>query len=139
MRTVRLVLLACCVTVCFHSVALGQSQAVSDPAFQEEYTKGKEALNAHKYENAISAFKKANKLHQNKCADCYYGMAMAYLHTQEVDHALENADRALARTGADVSRAITHNLKGNIYLAVGRNEPQKTEKCRRRVSASRAA
>ena len=62
----------------FTGVALSQSPAASDPAFQEEYTKGKDALSAHKYENAISAFKKANKLHQNKCADCYYGMALAF-------------------------------------------------------------
>ena len=95
MRRFCLVLLACGIPMGFTGVALSQSPAASDPAFQEEYTKGKDALSAHKYENAISAFKKANKLHQNKCADCYYGMALAFLHTQEPDHALENADKAL--------------------------------------------
>jgi len=34
-------------------------------------------------------------------------MAMVYL-TQEVHHVLENADRALALAGDEVSRAITH-------------------------------
>src|SRR5215469_7280207 len=71
---------------------------VSDPAFQEEFAKAKQALGTHKYGDAIAGFKKANKLHQNQCADCYYGMALAFLPTHEIDQALACADKALALT-----------------------------------------
>jgi thiol-disulfide isomerase/thioredoxin len=125
MRNFRLVLLACCMTAGCAGVVLAQSQAPSDPAFQEEFAKAKQALSTHKYDNAISSFKKANKLHQNQCADCYYGMALASWHTSDLDHALENADKALAFADDDVSRAIIRNLKGNIFLTVARREPKK--------------
>jgi hypothetical protein len=47
------------------------------------------------------------------------------LHTHEIDQALECAAQALALTADDTSRAITHNLNGNIFLVIGKNEPKK--------------
>lgn len=126
MKTLRLVLRGCAVVLCLACVVPCLSQsAAPDPAFQEEFQKAKEALRVHKYDNAISSFKKANKLQQNRCAECYYGMALALFQKQEADHALDNADKALAFEGDDVSRAVTHNLKGNIFLALARSEPKK--------------
>jgi thiol-disulfide isomerase/thioredoxin len=122
MRNLRLAILGWCAT-CLLSASF--CQVSDDPAFREEFEKGKQALNSYKYENAISEFKKANKLHQNRCADCYYGIALASLQLGDVNHALENADKALALAGDDISRAITHNFKGNAYLALAKVEPKK--------------
>jgi len=125
MKTLRLSMLGCCVVVCLVCSAPCRPQTSADPAYQEEFEKGKAALVAHQYDNAICAFKKANKLHQNQSADCYYGIALVLQRQGEIDRALENATKALALAGDDTSRAIIHNLKGSLFLGIGRNEPRK--------------
>jgi tetratricopeptide (TPR) repeat protein len=126
MKILRLSVLGCCVVVCLVCSALCRlPQTSADPAYQEEFEKGKAALVAHKYDNAIASFKKANKLHQNQSADCYYGIALVLQRQGEVDRALENATKALALAGDDISRAVIHNLKGSLFLGIGRNEPKK--------------
>lgn len=106
---------------------LGQSQpngSAGNPASLEQFHLGESALAAGKYEDAISAFKKATK--QDKtCANCYLGLAVAYLRTGEIDKALENSDKAIASAQDDGTRAMGHNSRGTALFAGGGNDAKK--------------
>lgn len=97
----------------------------ADSAFLEQFAKGKAALKAHKYDDAIAAFKKANKLHHDACADCYYAMVGAYFRNHDPNRALESADKAISLSGDDGSRADAHNVKGDLLLALGQLDNKK--------------
>jgi peroxiredoxin/Tfp pilus assembly protein PilF len=101
------------------------SQTPANPAFQQEFQRGRDALQARKYKDAVDAFKKANKLQKNSCADCYLGMASAYLRMQDLDKALDSSDRAIASAADDSTKASAHRLKGNTLLAFGETDAKK--------------
>jgi thiol-disulfide isomerase/thioredoxin/Tfp pilus assembly protein PilF len=120
------------VVVCWFAIASLQqpawaqsSETKQDPAFIEQFEKGKEGLKNRKYDDAIAAFKKANKAVDNRSADCLFGMALAYARKGDADHALEFADKSIAMGGDDLGHALVHNLKGEILLALGQTENKK--------------
>jgi outer membrane protein assembly factor BamD (BamD/ComL family) len=47
-----------------------EKSAVDDPAMEPEYQQGQSALAAQKCEEAVKAFKKANKLQNDACSPC---------------------------------------------------------------------
>jgi tetratricopeptide (TPR) repeat protein len=100
-------------------------QSAGDGVFAEEFEKGAKAFQVGKYEDAISAFKKANKLHQNSCAECYFRMAGAYAQIGDAAQALDSADKFLALSSDGPSHGLAHSLKGNVYLALGKSESNK--------------
>ncbi len=96
------------------------------PAFEEQAKQGRDALSSAKYPGAISAFKKANKLQNNSCADCYLGIATASLDMGNPQEVLENSDKALQCAATDSQRVFAHNLKGSA-LVMGKPDPGKLE------------
>src|SRR5229473_1710814 len=94
-------------------------QSTEDVLFKEQLRAGGEALVAHKYKEAISAFKKANKRKNNKCADCYLGLATAYYKMGETAEVISNCDKVLALADSDATRAEAHNLKGSALMWIG--------------------
>lgn len=92
----------------------GQS---ADPAFKEQFDRGGQALKEGKYKDAIDALKKANKLHNNSCGECYLLLAVAYYRSGEVGQCEESCDKAVATASDDVVRAKAHNLKGTAIFS----------------------
>jgi len=111
-----------CSTVLLAGLSLAQSQAPpADPEFQAAFDQGRQALAAGNYEGAISAFKKANKRQKN-CAECFLGLAIANMHAGDSGQVLENCDKAISVAPGDSTRAIAHSLKGNVFLALGKED-----------------
>jgi len=94
----------------------GESEA--DPRFQQQFHAGREALTTGRYKEALEAFKKANKLKNNSCADCYINMAVAYLRMAEVESAITSCDKALGVSGDDQTKASAHSMKGTALLSL---------------------
>jgi thioredoxin-like negative regulator of GroEL len=118
--------LCCCFAVNWFILrARAQSEKpAQDAATTEELGKGQEALKNRNYDAAISAFKKASK-RKPDCADCFFMLAVAYSRTGDAPHALEAADKSIALAGDDNSRAIVHDLKGEVFLALGATDVPK--------------
>lgn len=93
----------------------------ADPAFVEQYNKGKQSIKDKKFDEAISAFKKALKIDPG-CADCNFAIALAYSQKGDADRALQFADKSLAAAQDDVSRAVGHNFKGEVLMALGEDD-----------------
>lgn len=85
---------------------------------------GKDAMAARHYDEALKAFKKANQLRHDSCADCYFEMAVAQTKMGEIDDALKNCDRAISCASDDPVRIMSHTLKGNILQNMG-GDPKK--------------
>ena len=88
---------------------------------------GRDAMNARRYTDAVSAFKKANKIRDNRCYECYMGMAGAYLRMGDLKNAVESADKAAGVAASDAERAQAHNMKGGAYLRITPGDPKKAE------------
>jgi len=107
--------LACLVLVVFSSFF-----ALADPpsgAFSDQIESARRAMSAKRYHDAISAFKKANKLQGDACYQCWLGIAASNLQMAEYKQALQAADRAIVTAKDDAGRAVAHNLKGNILTS----------------------
>jgi predicted negative regulator of RcsB-dependent stress response len=100
-----------------------EKSAVDDPAMGPEYQQGKSALAAQKYEEAVKAFKKANKLQNDACSPCLTQIAYAQARMGDTRGALNSAEKALAAAKSNEQRADAHALKGDILL--GENDEKK--------------
>ena len=96
-----------------------------DAAFKEQFEQGQQALQAHRYKEAIDSFKKANKIQHNACGECYFFVAIAYYDGQDYEHVLENCNKAIATLNTSPARALAHNLKGNAIAATAGPEHKK--------------
>jgi thiol-disulfide isomerase/thioredoxin len=101
--------------LCMADVAVAQTSA--DPA-EELMKEGGADLGARKYDDAMKAFKKANQLRHDSCADCLLEMAIAESKTGDFDRALKDCDKAIACATTDSVRVMSHALKGNILQNV---------------------
>lgn len=89
------------VAILFTSVTLAAGQAqeqtgANTPALGPDYLQGKADLDAGKYEEALKAFKKANKQLNDGCVPCLLGMSFAMARLGDAKGALNNAGKALA-------------------------------------------
>ena len=116
------VLVLCFATVLAASSSLHASSP-DDAAFNSQMDQGRQALQAGKYGDAISAFKKATKARPS-CADCYLSLAVAYMQSGQIEDGIKSCDRAIAVATDDPTRAEGHNLKGNLLLG-GSGEDKK--------------
>lgn len=83
----------------------------TDPADQL-IEQGNRDLAFQKFEDAVKAFEKANKLRHGECGTCYIGAAVAERNLAEFGDALKNCDRALACATNDADRVACHIAKG---------------------------
>ena len=88
------------------------------PAPDSDFARGREALVAGKYQDAISAFKKSDKQNHGTCAECQMGMAVAYFRVGDKDNSLKSSDKAIQLLKDDSSRAAAHNMKAQAYLLI---------------------
>ncbi len=122
MRHCSIIVLAVCLPV----FLVAQAGQPADPAFSVQFERGRLALKEGKYHDAIDALKKANKLHNNSCGECYLLLAVAYYHSGELNQCEESCDKAAATASDDLTRAKAHNLKGTaIFSAMAGTDDKK--------------
>lgn len=119
-------LLVCTVSIATSSLLLAQENPPPlDPAVQQQYQDGRQALSAGKDKDAIDAFKRANKLARNPCAECYMGLAIAYTRLGDLKSALDSCDHASAIAADNSNKAEAHALKGKALLTVGQPDDKR--------------
>ena len=117
MRIGRTAVLALAVVLVLLGPGFAKAQTSSDPA-DDLLKQGHVDLSARKYDDAMKAFKKANQLRHDSCADCFLQIAIVETKTGEFDHALKDCDKAIACAATDSVRVSSHTLKGNILQNV---------------------
>ena len=84
-----------------------------DAAFQQALESGKALLRQHKYDEAISSFRRANDLRDKKCAVCYGWLAETYLSLEAYKSVISSADKAVSLAPTDTQLLIkAYNNKG---------------------------
>jgi thiol-disulfide isomerase/thioredoxin len=117
-----------------------QGQTAGDPADQL-MKEGYADAGAKKYDDAMKAFKKANQMQRDACADCFLQMAIVETKTGDYDHALKDCDKAIACASTDTVREQTHFLKGNILGSapqMGASDPKKLKQAENEYRATLA-
>jgi peroxiredoxin len=116
------------VTLFLVAAGLGTVQAqeqsgTNNDALGPDYQQGKSALVAEKYEDAIKAFKRANKAQNEACSPCLVGMAYAMVRMGDLNGALSSTEKALALAKTNEQRAEAYTMRGDLLL--GTNEEKK--------------
>src|SRR5262245_24622761 len=65
----------------------------TDAAFQEELDKGKDLFRRRQYDDAVKSFRRANEMHEKKCAACYAWMTEAFLALEAYRSVITAADK----------------------------------------------
>jgi len=107
----------------FAGAQVQEQTGAGDAALGPDYQQGKSALAAEKYEDALKAFKKANKAQNDACSPCLVGMANAMARLGDARGALSSAEKALAVAKTNEQRAEAHAMRGDILL--GQNDEKK--------------
>jgi len=95
----------------------------ADPA-AALFKQGSDDLAAHRYDDAIKAFKKANQMRHDSCGDCYLEIAVAQTKLGQLNDALKSCDKAISCASDNQLRTAGHALKGHILESTG-DEPKK--------------
>ena len=103
---------------------VASAQSRPDPA-DDLLRKAREFAEAGKFEEALKAYKDANKRSNGNCSACYLGMAMTAAKIGDAKAALESSDKALKVSTDDPSRALGHNMRGHALLALAAEQPKK--------------
>ncbi len=121
-----LLLLVCSVSIAASSLLFAQEKSAPlDPAVQQQYQAGQQALSAGKDKDAIDAFKRANKLAGNPCFECFVGLAAAYTRQGDLKNALDSCDRAVAAATDNSNKANAHAYKGKALLTIGKPDAKR--------------
>lgn len=103
------------------SFPLGRSQGAeraqggpeNSASYDSEFRKGLDLLRGRRYEEALKSFKRANDMRNKQSAECFFGMAQAYLALEAYKSAAESGDKILEFAGGDAQlQAQAYNLKG---------------------------
>ncbi len=121
MFSLRQSLLSALLVLTLLSILYAKDSATAD----EYYERGKAALTAKKYPDAVKNFKDALKRSHNQCEACYVGLAVAHWRMGSGKDALENCEKALALAANDHERSDNHYLKGNVLMWMGAKDPGK--------------
>ena len=114
------------VAIATSSLLLAQEKTTPlAPAVQQQYQAGEQALSAGKDKDAIEAFKRANKLANNSCFECFVGLTAAYTHQGDLKNALDSCDRAIAAANDNSKKADAHAYKGKALLTIGKPDAKR--------------
>jgi peroxiredoxin len=90
----------------------------ANPAFRQKYADGRAALEAGKNKDAAKAFEQAANLLNGNCAECYLGMAVADIRSQNLTEALANCDKAYSFATDNSMKATALVMKGKALMSV---------------------
>jgi thioredoxin-like negative regulator of GroEL len=125
MSQLRVACSAVVLVLCLRAFLFAQAGEAADPAFKEQLERGSQALKAGKYKDAIDALKRANKLRNSSCGECYLLLAVAYYHSGELSQCEDSCDKAAATASDDLIRAKAHNLKGTAVFSEAGKDSKK--------------
>ncbi len=104
---VTLFLFLCCVAWAGGNLQFDQKLAVAQTLVSQGRT-----------EEAIEAFKDANKLAKERSPECYLGLASAYLSLGKNKDAIKASEKLLSYADSDAHRLDAHNIKGVALIAL---------------------
>jgi len=97
-----------------------------DAVYEDEMEKGRNFMRAHKYEDALKSFKRANELAGKKSSECFLGMAQAYQGLEAHKNVVETCDRLIELAASDIQLgALAYNMKGIALQAQSGGKDQK--------------
>jgi thiol-disulfide isomerase/thioredoxin len=111
----------------------------NDPAFDKEFSAGKSEFSEHNYDEAARHFKKANKLRQDGCGDCFIYLTRIAISENELKDALKYADRALASATDERQKANAQLYRGAIFNRMSGNNKGKLSDAEAAFRAGAAA
>src|SRR5690242_12473724 len=76
-------------------------QQTDDAAFKQALENGKDLFRKHKYDEALTSFRRANEMRDKKCAICYAWMADTYFSLEAYKSVIAAADKGSALAGTD--------------------------------------
>src|SRR5712691_7290411 len=98
----------------------------SDGSYEDQVEKGRDLLRRRKYEEALKSFKRANEMREKKSAECFLGMATAYLGLEANKNVIQSAESVIELAGTDNQlRAQAYNLEGLALQAQSEGKDQK--------------
>lgn len=87
--------------------------------------RGRQANSAGHYNDAIKAFKQANKRQKNACSSCYRGMAAAYESMGNLGDADDCASKAVSTARDAQERANAHFRRGMVFMDFSAERPKR--------------
>jgi len=120
LRASGLTVLACLILL---PRAAAPQTAAADPA-ADLLKQGTADLNSQRYQDAANAFKKANQLRHDTCAECYFGLAIAESRLGDTETAIKSCDKAISCAADDNVRVASHTLKGTLLQRTGDDPKQ---------------
>jgi thiol-disulfide isomerase/thioredoxin len=105
--------------------ALSQEQKTAE--VEQARKSGEQFLAAGKVEQALRAFKEADKRSKGTCVACLLGLAMAYAKAGDAKATLENADKAVRIAADDSNRAQAHSMRGHALIALAAEQPKRLQ------------
>lgn len=110
------------------SLPAAQSQGAqgNEASYDGEFQKGLELVRRRRYEDALKSFKRANEMHNKQSAECFFGMAQAYMGLEAYKTAAESCDRMIEFAAGDTQKlAQAYNLKGIAVQSQAGSKDQK--------------
>lgn len=106
--------------------ALAILAAAQEETFDEQFALAESMLRRRRYEDALKAFRKANKMQDNRCVKCLWGMAQSYDGLAAFKNVIETAERIVLLAAEDKPLcARAYNLKAVALMALAENKDQK--------------
>ena len=98
----------------------------NEASYDSEYQKGLDLLRRRRYEDALKSFKRANEMRNKQSAECFFGMAQAYLALGAYKSAAESSDKMIEFAAGDTQmQAQAYNLKGTALQTQADSKDQK--------------
>jgi peroxiredoxin len=94
------------------------SAPVDDPVIARLAAEGRSALDHHRADAALKAFRDAIKRSSDSCLECRLGEAAALVQRGDAGGALKAGRKAMSIAGDDAGRASAHEAIGDVYLAM---------------------
>ena len=100
---------------CVAAQAPGQTL---DPSAQQAISQGNAAFAAKHYEEALKAYRRANKIEKEACFSCWALIAQSQKSLKDWDSALTSAGKCLDTAADDAERGVAHIIRGDVYLGM---------------------
>lgn len=111
--------------VVFPLVLASQESQEPPPPWKEKLDEAKDLLNEGKPNDAVKAFKEADKLAKGECLECRLGLTRAFNQMGAHKEVLKNVDAALKMTGDKAVLARLYNEQGLALLALAGEDQEK--------------
>jgi len=103
-----------------------QASQGNDASYDSEFQKALDLLRRKRYDDALKSFKRANEMRNKQSAECFLGMARAYLELEAYKNVAESCDKTIEFSGGNTQlQAQAFNLKGAALQTQSEGKDQK--------------